>query len=167
MAIHIFVVMSPTAPQTKVLDDGTVQYSEVARAEIRNMKKYVMEMRRGSHLTAESRQQQDVVLRTNWTHSKPMNTRKARRLSFSLVTNEHVDEVPMQQSGNDKDATHFPYIHMKRRHGQVWIQDMEWASIYFASLEDVAMNGIGLTGKVILLVGCGKGSGNAITIHQD
>eukprot|EP00397_Hematodinium_sp_SG-2012_P000038 GEMP01000038.1.p1 GENE.GEMP01000038.1~~GEMP01000038.1.p1 ORF type:complete len:4044 (+),score=1094.81 GEMP01000038.1:434-12565(+) len=124
-------VFESFSPQTTVVDIGRIEYSEVPRPGISCVDDYIAEMKRGFQGdTSPARADEDPSARA--AHRQHATTVKS-------VPHISIETV------NPTDPT--------RR-----VFDHEASEDYFAAMKDLAGAGITLSGKIVLVTGCGVGS---------
>ncbi|KAI9138416.1 fatty acid synthase [Paraphysoderma sedebokerense] len=155
------LVEHPTAPRTYVALDGTIEYKEIPREGTRNMSLYVKEMTNGSSQlqhrnNCDTPNEEELqILNEIIASSSFPNIDKYKTHLRNLYQKLRNPISPIDCSKN------IPFLHLKRQSSRdpaAWIFDQEHTQIYLSCLTSVAEDGLSLTGRTVLLTGCGKES---------
>lgn len=153
------VVDYPTAPKTTVTEDGVINYAEVHREGIRNISAYVKEMCNGSSLMQVPAKSE--ALRHLEELYKSVSANKDNLPSMYTELSKYISRTEFIGTGEGLKKNTIPFLHLKKRSAvdpSAWEFDSELTQKYLNSLSSIAENGLSLSGKMVLLTGCGKES---------
>lgn len=153
----------PTKPKVIIESSGAINYVEVDR-KCKDMIEYVQEMRQGPTFGPiyKSLIQNDM---NGWLHQ--MIQHQGNLVStLKPSTPEHIQALETltameEQLKKLEEANRLPYLFV-RKHGiqelDTTIIDSTLTDVYLNVLDNMAKEGLSLTGKNVLITGCGKGS---------
>ncbi|PVU88844.1 hypothetical protein BB561_005677 [Smittium simulii] len=136
-------------PFTTITNKGKIEYSEVSRNGIETKKDYISFIMNGISVPENSNLHK-LGITTNQ-KSTPVPKDKIYKNSFEKC----VDDVRSMVVPN-----RLPYMFMKNRIGSYnnYSYDPELTIQFVAALLDISENGLNLTGKTVLITGCGRNS---------
>jgi len=167
--IYMDVSYRPTKPRTEISANGSLIYKEEVRSEMKSMKDYVAEMKKGS-----SGFHQDKNDPNNKKIENPIV--KLNELKRLLISCNNFDNTPQQkekiltallhlENAFAESRMHVPenlsYLHLRSRSTKdpnQWEPNAELTNIYLDTLAKAAAEGLSFKDKNVLITGCGKDS---------
>ncbi|ANB11937.1 trifunctional fatty acid synthase subunit FAS2 [Sugiyamaella lignohabitans] len=163
----------PTGPKTTVDSNGNISYAEVPRPAVRKLEQYVQDMAAGGEMTKDpaagshTRAELAKIYKriSSAADGKSSGKLKLDALYADLI--KAIDTVEAESSPKKAldtvSAKHMreetiPFLHLKKKSGEIWDFDRDLSATYLDGLEVAARDGLTFANKNVLITGAGAGS---------